>query len=703
MSHTSNITLSDGTEDKLESIREEQISPTASTVSKPIALEDLKKDISKCTCKRYYEMVKDSVTAERLEEILKEKEEELRSHYDQILEREREAIKERFDFILLNEQTRASYMLREAHRERQEKIRALQTQLQCKNLAALMYVMCTERRRSRLEKLRIIRDYKNYIDELHEILTEGQELILYLSKGYKTAARVDHEWREKMKKVVKQFMAFIYNYTGGTPEANQYLIDLPKLLKIEAPIDVNPEEDPCEPEEEPEQPEADEISRELEWWETSDKDCKERPFVMFGDMEDFTPNQRRQVLKNAKRDKNAKAQKTAPGKWKEYAFRTMFLKSRCCNLGQIKDMYANKLPLPTKFECMSYTNGNGNDKDTMKGSKLSISGARGGSVDIRGNMGSILKIITSVPNAAPVNAKTELLGARDSMEITSTTRLRERVSIKPTENHPKTKILNIGRKRGSVFDVPDEEELVEKPVSSLHPHTHDVTYENIDQFETESNLGSIHNDSLQMINNRVPDTDRKINYERVCPMEKCQRMQVDSFMRSLPPYMRANPFTLFEQNFDHYETCSPEQLAMLKERIEHKKTKEVDNTIETEDPMEEWVGHGIAVQTSEGALDLPPCTCHVPSPSPASTDVVFNVQDLIPIKQAMDAIHRECLYDERINFDRFKLIGQESRSLLQEEIDKENEKEFKQARYDDIKKILNQHPSLLDIFQANVK
>lgn len=58
MSHTSNITLSDGTEDKLESIREEQISPTASTVSKPIALEDLKKDISKCTCRRYYEVGK---------------------------------------------------------------------------------------------------------------------------------------------------------------------------------------------------------------------------------------------------------------------------------------------------------------------------------------------------------------------------------------------------------------------------------------------------------------------------------------------------------------------------------------------------------------------------------------------------------------------------------------------------------------------
>ncbi|XP_022827689.1 uncharacterized protein LOC111357297 [Spodoptera litura] len=694
MSHTSN-TVSEGTEDKLESIKEEQISPTGSAVSKPVGLEDYKRDISKCTCKRYNEMLKDSVTAERLEELLKEKEEELRSHYDKILEREKTAIKERFDFILLNEQTRASYMLREAHRERQEKIRALQTQLQCKNLAALMYVMCTERRRSRLEKLRIMRDYKNYIEELQEILTEGQELILHLSKGYKTAARVDHEWREKMKKVVKQFMAFIYNFAGGSPESNQYLIDLPKLLKIEAPINDDPEEDPCEVEEIPEPP-ADEISRDPEWWETSEKDRKDRPFVMFGDMEDFTPNQRRQVLKNTK------PQKTAPGKWKEYAFRTMFLKSRCCNLGQIKDVYANKLPLPTKFECMSSLNGNGNDKDMMKGSKLSITAARGGSVDIRGTMGSILKIITSVPNATPVNAKTELLGARDSMEITSTTKLRERLSIKPTENQQKTKILNIGKKRTSVFDPPDEEELLEKPVASFHQQTHDVTYENIDHFETESNLGSIHNDSLQMINNRVPDVDRKINYERVCPMEKCQRLQVDSFMRSLPPYMRANPFTHFEQNFEHYQTCSPEQLAMLQERIEHKKTTEVENSIEMESPLNEWIGQGIAVQTSEGSLELPPCTCHVPSPSPASTDVIFNVEDLIPVKQAMDAIHRECLYDERINFDRFKLIGQESRSLLQEEIEKDT-KEFKQARYDEIKKILNQHPSLLDIFQANAK
>lgn len=62
----------------------------------------------------------------------------------------------RYLFKYRNEQVRASYMMREAHRERQEKITALQTQLECKNLSGLMYVMCSERRKSKLEKLRLI-------------------------------------------------------------------------------------------------------------------------------------------------------------------------------------------------------------------------------------------------------------------------------------------------------------------------------------------------------------------------------------------------------------------------------------------------------------------------------------------------------------------------------------------------------------------
>lgn len=45
-------------------------------------------------------------------------------------------------------------------------------------------------------------EYTNYIHALQDILTEAQTLILNLSRGYKSAARVDHEWREKMKKTL---------------------------------------------------------------------------------------------------------------------------------------------------------------------------------------------------------------------------------------------------------------------------------------------------------------------------------------------------------------------------------------------------------------------------------------------------------------------------------------------------------------------
>ncbi|PZC77136.1 hypothetical protein B5X24_HaOG203690 [Helicoverpa armigera] len=219
-----------------------------------------------------------------------------------------------------------------------------------------------------------------------------------------------------------------------------------------------------------------------------------------------------------------------------------------------------------------------------------------------------------------------------------------------------------------------------------------------------SQLGSIHNDSLSVIQTHVPEADHKINYERVCPMEKCQRLQVDSFMRSLPPYMRANPFTHFEQTFDQYETCTPEQLEMLKQRIENKKVKEEEELSIESSPLSEWVGRGVACQTSNLSLDLPPCECYVPSPTPVSSNYTFNLQDLMPVKHAMDAIHRECLYDDNINFNRFKLIGQDSRAQVKEEEPKQEPKQdFMKTRYDEIKKILKQHPSLLDIFQANTK
>lgn len=46
-----------------------------------------------------------------------------------------------------------------------------------------------------------------------------------------------------------QFQNYIYNFTGGTSETNQYFFDLPALLRCEVPIEDNLREDPIDEEE----------------------------------------------------------------------------------------------------------------------------------------------------------------------------------------------------------------------------------------------------------------------------------------------------------------------------------------------------------------------------------------------------------------------------------------------------------------------
>ncbi|XP_045780632.1 uncharacterized protein LOC123877785 isoform X2 [Maniola jurtina] len=699
------VTIS--TAEVFEIITEQESSPTSSSVkinATDINDTDTKPDEEKenaapviiCPCKAIKDAEEEKKNEEEIERLLKEKEIEMEDKFQDRLAHEMQFLKDRFEFILQNEQIRASHMLREARREREEKISALQTQLACKNMAGLMYVLCAERRKKRMEILRLTEEYTNYIQALQQILTESQTLILNLSRGYKTAARVDHEWREKMKKIIKHFQNFVNNFTGCPPEANQYLLNVPELLKIQAPIADNPCEDPCEPEEE----ESTENAAEKEeadrtWWNTLEGE--DRPFVMFGDMADFKPPQRRQVLKAVK------AAKTAPKKWKEYVFHDMFLKTNCPNTDVIKEEYFKRVPLQPmspgeRWEMIAQT-----DKHTtdVLGSDTSrrITTA---SVDIRGHMGSILKIITS--NIPPPPAqRSALLGARDSMEIASSTRLLEKQKHKKTE-HGKV-VINIGNKISSIFSEMCEEEQEEEEQPQIEPRITGLKDEEDTEDESVSALGSIHKDSLQMINRHVPDLDHKIHYEKICPMEECQKRQMDDFMRSLPSYMHASPFMHFEQTYKDYEACTPEQLEILKQRIEEKKKKErVVIDVMEDDPLVSWTPSekGIGVQTSYNDMYLPPCTCGIEGSDTSETNQrVYNMVDLIPIKQELERINAECFFNDDIEFNRFKVIGHGDDEY---DTTKTNDKDnFNTNRLQEIKKILKQHPSLCELFQANIR
>ncbi|CAF4838808.1 unnamed protein product [Pieris macdunnoughi] len=669
-----------GSADALAVIKEEQASPVNSaSVINNEQPEDPQDVPNPCPCKDRLSPEEAKRRTQEIEKLLKEKEDALTAEFQSRIEKEVKMMKERFDYILQNEQIRTSHMMREAHRERKEKVSALQTQLECKNLAGLMYVMCSERRKSRLQLLRLVEDYTTYITGLQHILAESQALILNLSRGYKTAARVEQEWKEKMDKVIKEFLGFIYHYAGGTPETNQYFFDIPALMQTKAPIKDDPKEDPCDCYEVKQEETETEIHQEKNWWEMIEGD--DPPFVIFGDMADFNPPERREVLKSVK------AAKTAPKKWKEYVFHEMFHSLNCPNLDTIKDEFLKHQP-KEQWECRQ------TDKQSLKGSDTSQKRVTRASIDIRGTMGSILKIITSsvVPKAV---TKSTLLGARDSMEIASTTKLREK-QRQSTDAGGQKVVLNVGKRIDSLFNemIEDNEEDNVPP-----PDAYNLEDEELD--ESLSALGSLHNDSLSVIPSHVPDHDHKIHYEKTCPMEQCQAMKMDSFIRTLPPYMQASPFTQYEQTFDEYEPCSPEQLEILKQRIEEKKKREkVDFHLLEESPLSEWPQtiDGVGVQTSNTSVFLPPCTCGIESVSDVSSiERVFKVTDLIPLKEKLEKINQQCFFRNDVDFDRFGVIGQEY------EVKTSPTENFAKDRLRNITKILKQNPSLCEIFQANIR
>ncbi|XP_013141822.1 PREDICTED: uncharacterized protein LOC106105911 [Papilio polytes] len=667
MSRKENVSESGET---LAVIREEQLSPTSSSVKLDANVQKNGQSTTRCQCLTQ----KKQIPQGDVDELLKDQEESLRKEYEKRLDREIQSLKERFDFILENEQIRTSYMLGEAYRERKEKISALQTQLECKNLAGLMYVLCSERRKTKLEKMQMAQEYTKYIDVLQETLIDAQALILRLVNGYKTGSKLDESWRNKMKEVIKEYQCFVNNFINDTPEMNQYFFDMAKLIETELPVfkpvDVDSTISVAEPK-------LSEIERpdDRPWFDMLED--SNAPFVMYGDMGEFKPNLRRNVLKTLK------SAKEPPNEWENYVINDKFVKSQCPNAGFIKDEYLKLLPKPGKWECSTIQT----ERESSTSHRVTQA-----SVDIRGNMGSILKIIASSAYGQPATRAT-ILGARDSMEIASTTKLREKVR---NSGHSKV-VINIGNKRTAKFDDYPEisqdysEEVETMPRQEVSQVEEDEIIE-----ESFSALGSIHNDSMHVIPSHVPDQDAKINYEKVCPMEECQKMQVDSFIRSLPPYMQASPYMHFENTYEQYVPFTPEQLDILRQRIESRKRRSRQDVMAGEEsPLQEWDERSNSVAAQTSAFTLPPCTCPVDTVEEKVHGIVYNVEDLLPVKRAINEINKKFFFDTTIEFNRFKVVGQNGDNSTHTMEKKKDNRLF------EIQNMLRKRPSLCDMFPNN--
>ncbi|XP_041985585.1 uncharacterized protein LOC121737915 isoform X2 [Aricia agestis] len=555
------------------------------------------KRIVYCPCKTRYQEIKDF--KDELEKRVKIKEDELREVTEERLQNHLQYLKNRFNNILRNEQIRTSAMLREANRDKQEKISALQRQLECANISALMYVVCCERRRKDIEVAALRDEYAAYVEALEQLLADSQIIISKLVRGYRTAGRVDEEWRGKMKAVVGEFTAFVEHFTGVSAS---HLFDM-QLLETKAPVFPETKMEPCEDTEMetesiPEDPES------KQWWQR----LADHPFLVFGDMSELSPGERLGVVREVRN----MAKTPAPEKWREYAFNNISLKDTCSNWEAIKQRYKALSSPHVKRQTQQADIKQSSDTSRRLTSM---------NVDYRSRMGSILKMITSTGTNSQV-PKTSLLAAKDSLEILSVTKLRSRNGRHSNyENEVKLRLRNkiedlFEEKLEDTYNLEglsDQEELLREEEEKV---------ENLDEDDDVDfpTLGSMAADSMLVIPNHVPDVDRKISTEKICPEIDCQRAR-DEFWDSLPPYMKASPATYYEMTYEQYETCTP-------------------------------------------------------------------VKMLYPTKEKMDRITKEFFFEDRIEFNRFKVVEQGERTKQEK------------PKLTQVNELLKQYPSMCGLFEG---
>ncbi|GBP19264.1 hypothetical protein EVAR_79864_1 [Eumeta japonica] len=442
------------------------------------------------------------------------------------------------------------------------------------------------------------------------------------------------------------------------------------------------------------------------WWETIEDD--DRPFIVFGDMEQMNPKQKKDIKKKIK------AVKTAPKKWKEYVFDDKYFKATCENLPKIKDLFKDR--------------GQG---AMQKQNMESYYRQTTFSIDQGYAMGTVLKYVISaggaLQTAANKNAMASgILAAKDSLEIMSTVKI-----LVVTKASQWRKIATRGRRskgRGALYlriasFVGDSERQFrvlltgtllrlqkdknkngsspsltscEKILLALKKSSSATQDEMQEQETSESSISSsfksIEEDCFRITSAYIPKNESQLTYDKVmlssrtcevCPVDQCKRMRMDSFLADLPAYMRRSGRNLGAD----YETCSPEQLRVIKKRLEErhrKSSKEVK-----EDILEEWkhFADGVGVQTSAHSV-RPLCAC------PKETAQYLtsrDVTDFLPIKREVDRIPKERLFDNEIEFRRFKLLGDAT----------DARRDYSAGLIQELGPIFRSHPSMTSLFNTN--
>lgn len=114
-----------------------------------------------------------------------------------------------------------------------ETLKQMRHSLECKNIANLMYVLCVERRKCDVERLKIQNTYTQKINDLNKTIANKDVEISKITEECEAKQKLVELREQCVLAILKQFQKFINFALKATPTQAEFLLDIKKMMTFE--------------------------------------------------------------------------------------------------------------------------------------------------------------------------------------------------------------------------------------------------------------------------------------------------------------------------------------------------------------------------------------------------------------------------------------------------------------------------------------
>lgn len=148
-------------------------------------------------------------------------------------EEEVKKIEKYYSLLLNNEYERKESIINFAINERNHAISIFYEQILRERLTSTMYIMCTERKKCKIQKMLVEKiQNKEIIDIVEKIKAKLDMLRILKQKEFKIS-ELNEEWEEKIKKILQIFFKFIIFALKLLPEQADFLLEFEKMVHLQ--------------------------------------------------------------------------------------------------------------------------------------------------------------------------------------------------------------------------------------------------------------------------------------------------------------------------------------------------------------------------------------------------------------------------------------------------------------------------------------